>query len=173
MNDFLSHEQLYNYAGDSITVLRKSNLCPFCSRQAKRTRLRRPLVSILPIRSICKAPCILGLKKLPVVPVTYREKIRVDRSEKLFLKQFLMLLADLGVHVDHIELTYQYVINSYIYKIRCISTINSVFKFKLFVLVLWPSGQGHGFHAIAWGSIPTYTLYFLNQSFFSKFFLYS
>ena len=48
MNDFLSPEQLYNYAGDSITVLRKSNLCPFCSRQAERRRLRRPLVSILP-----------------------------------------------------------------------------------------------------------------------------
>ena len=40
----------------------------------------------------------IGLKKLPVVPVTYREKIRVDRSEKFFLKQFLMLLADLAVH---------------------------------------------------------------------------
>ena len=95
MNDFLSPEQLYNYAGDSITVLRKSNLCPFCSPQAERTRLRRPLVSI---RNICNAPCILGLKKLPVVPVTYREKIRVGSSKKFCLKQFLMLLADLGVH---------------------------------------------------------------------------
>ena len=41
----------------------------------------------------------IGLKKLPVVPVTYREKIRVGIGQKkFFLKQFLMLLADLRVH---------------------------------------------------------------------------
>ena len=78
----------------------------------------------------------IGLKKLAVVPVTYREKIRVG--------------------IGHI------------YKIRCISTINSVFKLKLFVLVLWPSGpEGDGFHAIAWGSIPDIAYFIL---FKSKFF---
>ena len=93
MNDFLSPKQLYNYAGDSITVLRKSNLCPFCSRQAERTRLRRPLVSILPIRNICKAPCILGLKNY-----LWLRLYTVKKFKKFFLKLFLMLLADLGVH---------------------------------------------------------------------------
>ena len=36
----------------------------------------------------------LGLKKIPVVPVSYREKIRVGRSEiNFFLNIFFMVLA--------------------------------------------------------------------------------
>ena len=181
MNDLLSPKQLYNYAGDSITVLRKSNLCPFCSRQAERTRLRRPLVSILPIRNICKAPCILGLKNYLWFRLHAVKKIGSVGQKKFFLKQFLMLLADLGVHGLTTLVTknkvsvrsyrvnvYHYVINSYIHKIRRISTINSVFKLKLFVLVVWPSGpQGDGFHAIAWGSTPDIAYFILFKSKFS------
>ena len=55
---------------------------------------------------------------------------------------------------------------------RCISTINSVFKHKFFALLLWPSRQGHGFHAIAWGSIPdiAYFMLFKSRVFFLSFF---
>ena len=51
--------------------------------------------------------------------------------------------------------------------------MNSVFKHKIFDLVLWPSGQGHGFHAIAWGSIPDITYFILLKSkfFFLSFFI--
>ena len=45
---------------------------------------------------------ILGLKKIPVVPVTCHEKIRVGRSEKnFFLIIFFMVLAVLNEHYSH------------------------------------------------------------------------
>ena len=53
---------------------------------------------------------------------------------------------------------------------RFISNINSVFKRKFFGLVLWPIGQGHIFHDVAWGTEPNnaYSIFFKSQ-----FFLYS
>ena len=36
----------------------------------------------------------LGLKKIPVIPVSYREKVRVGRSEiNFFLNSFFMVLG--------------------------------------------------------------------------------
>ena len=41
---------------------------------------------------------MIGPKKMPVVPVTCHEKIRVGRTEKNFLVIFFMVLAVLNEH---------------------------------------------------------------------------
>ena len=45
----------------------------------------------------------LGAKKIPVVPVSYREKIRVGRSEiNFFLNIFFMVFSIISVTTDAI-----------------------------------------------------------------------
>ena len=43
-----------------------------------------------------------GVKKIPVVPVSYREKIRVGRSEIIFLSIFFMVFSIISVTTDTI-----------------------------------------------------------------------
>ena len=46
---------------------------------------------------------VLGLKKLPVVPVSYREKIRIGRSEiNFFLNIFFTFFSIISVTTDAI-----------------------------------------------------------------------